>query len=141
MIEKLPLREKLLLTVANALRAPKGFEKKAGQCKRFVRQICEAAGVPPEMCPPPEIDARECANWYRHNWPELCDPRSPSVGDIYFYEIGHGIHGHVGFRDWGNRLAENSTAHAPEGKPDGRGVRPLVKVGKPTLTVRVWRLD
>jgi hypothetical protein len=139
MNNKLPTRAKLLLAASQGLIATSGFETRAGQCKRWIRQVTTIAQVPAEMRPPFEIDARQCAEWYRTHHPELCVSNGDVPGDLLFYENGHGPHGHVGIRLYGNVLGENSTAHAPEDEPDGRGTRRLWQVGKPSLVVRLWQ--
>lgn len=122
-----------------ALDSPVFGEKEAGQCKRWVRQVCEGAGVPVAYRPPTVIDAKDCAAWYREEREDVCVDNGSVPGDILFWEHGHGPHGHVAIRIPGNRVAENSTAHAPDGKPDGRGTRPLDELGPPSLIVRLWR--
>lgn len=139
MKKQFPTQAALLKTARAALTARTGFEKKGGQCKRFIRQICGAAGVPRSACPPTIIDAKQCAKWYRDTWPELCVSNGSLPGDILFYEKGHGKHGHVVMRELGNVVIENSVEHAPEDQEDARGVRPLARLGEPTLIVRVWR--
>lgn len=129
-----------LLKVARAaLTAPNGFYKEAGNCKGFLRQICTVAGVPASIRPPWSIDSNQTAQWYRDNHPELCMKNGSLPGDMLFYEKGHGPHGHCVMREEGNIGIENSTRHAPEGEPDGRGVVPLKKLKTPTLIVRVWK--
>lgn len=133
-----PTQRRFIQWIIYAVTAPEGFEKRAGQCKRFIRQICEQAGVPDALCPPPVLDAKQCAEWYREKHPELCHENGSVPGDILFWEEGHGPHGHVGARVPKNMLAENSTAHAPQDEEDGRGYRFLKRLGEPSLIVRVW---
>lgn len=134
-----PTQALLLKTARIALTARTGFEKKAGQCKRFQRQIGRAAGVPLSVNPPVGLDAAQTAQWYRDVNPELI-VTSGLPGDWYFYEGGkHGPHGHMAMREFGNIAIENSTAHAPEDEEDGRGVRRLDQLGTPSLIVRVWK--
>lgn len=134
-----PSQAALLKTARAALTARTGFEKKAGQCKRFMRQICGAAKVPVSKKPPVEISAKECAQWYRTNCPEQVVTNGSLPGDLLFYEKGHGKFGHVAMREFGNVVIENSTAHAPQDQEDGRGVRRLEALGEPSLVVRLWR--
>lgn len=122
-----------------AVRARTGFEKKAGQCKRFVRQLLLHLEVPEDARLPAGLDAKETAEWIRRNRPQHVVRNGSVPGDILFYENGHGPHGHVVVRLPGNIGGENSTAHAPEGQEDGRGYRPLARIGNPTLIYRVWR--
>lgn len=139
MKKRQPTQAEFLKTARTALTAAKGFEKKAGQCKRLVRQVEEASGLDPSLCLPAGLDASESARWIRKNRPEQVVRGGGLPGDVYCYEIGHGPHGHMGIRDFGNVLMENSVAHAPEGEEDGRGVRALSKVGTPTLIFRPWK--
>lgn len=139
MKKRLPTAQQIVQRTYEAVRAPFGFEKEAGNCKRFVRQICESLPIPAELCPPPVLDAKQCAAWYRKNHPEVCHNNGSVPGDILFYEKNSLPHGHVVVRLPGNIAGENSVAHAPEGEPDGRGYRPLLRVGEPTLIVRLWK--
>jgi hypothetical protein len=134
-----PTAQTMVNMVRHAISAPNGFEAHAGQCKRFVRQVCEAAGVPSDISPPVGLTAMECEKWYRTNHPECVMKNGSVPGDILFFSVGHGPDGHTGFRMPGNELGENSVAHAPEGQRDGRGYRPLAEVGEPSAIVRVWR--
>lgn len=137
--ENLPNQKEVVDAFVSGLTAEENAEQIAGMCWRFTRQRLAVAGVPDNLIPPRGVDANGAARWYRKYHPELCKENGSVPGDVLFYEEGHGPHGHVGGRIPRNRLAENSVAHAPEGKADGRGIRALSRVGTPTLILRMWR--
>lgn len=138
MKHELPTQDELVRSAVAGLTATKDMEDEAGMCWKHTRLRLAAAGVPASLIPPVGVDASGAARWYRKNHPELIARNGSVPGDVLFFEIGHGEHGHVGQRVPGNRLAENSVAHAPLGKKDGRGTRSLLKVGKPSLVVRFF---
>lgn len=138
-MNKLPKQSDIVAMAKIALVSQRGFEKKAGQCKRWVRQVQAALKVPVRVQLPPGIDAKQSAQWVRDNCPECVMVNGSVPGDVLIWEHGHGPHGHMGIRGPGNVLYNNSTAHAPEGKEDGRGIRPLSELGEPDMVFRFWR--
>lgn len=138
MSNELPTQAEIVRQAIAGLTALTNAEPEAGNCWRQTRLRLKVAGVPPELIPPIGVDAIGAAHWYRVNHPNLCKTNGSVPGDVLFYELGHGPHGHVVTRIPGNLGAENSTAHAPEGESDGRGTRPLARIGTPTLIVRLW---
>lgn len=136
---KLPTQKYLVDTAYKALRARNGFEKKGGQCKRFVRQIQEAAGVSIDIRIPTGISAKQAAKWYRDNHPDLICDNGGLPGDIYFWESGSGGFGHCAIRGKNNELIQNSEFFAPEDEEDARGVRLIKDMKTASLIVRTWR--
>lgn len=138
-MNKLPRQADIVAVAKMALVARKGFEKKAGQCKRWVRQVQIALKVPERVQLPVGIDAKQSAQWVRDNCPGCIMHNGSVPGDVLIWENGHGPHGHMGIRIPGNKLAENSVAHAPVDTEDGRGTRDLSQLGEPDMVFRFWR--
>lgn len=136
---ELPTQAELVRATVAGLTAITDMEDEAGYCWRHTRLRLRVAGVPKDLIPPIGVDAIGAAHWYRVNHPDLCKTNGSVPGDVLFYELHHGPHGHVVTRITANRAAENSVAHAPEGERDGRGTRALSAIGVPTLIVRLWR--
>lgn len=137
--EQLPTQEEVITSANDGLTATENAETEPGYCWRYVRQRLAVAGFPADLIPPRGVDAKGAAQWYRKNHPELIARNGSVPGDVLFYEIGHGEHGHVGFRVPRNRLNENSLAHKAANPKDGRGTRRLDRVGTPTMVLRPFR--
>lgn len=108
----------------------RGFERQAGYCLRFVRQCVQKTFGAQSWPVPQGLDAKQSADWLKLHRPKECGEGVGTIGSVLFYAgPHHGPHGHVVIRVAGNKVAENSTAHAPEGHDDGRGYRPLSALG------------
>jgi len=114
-----------------ALTAP-GFETEPGFCLRFVREVYQHHYGRDAWKVPQGLDARQAMHWLLADGEAEPNAGFGEIGSILFYEgPGHGLHGHVAIRIPGNRVAENSIVH----HPDGRGTRDLRLLGAPAA---VW---
>lgn len=112
------------------------FETEPGYCQRFVRQCIQSVyGSRFDKYHDESADA-SLKLWKKS--PYAVDPSRGSVpGDIlYFRERPGRKNGHVVIRVTGNKAAENSTVHS-DPVNGGKGYRPLSKLGKPDLIVRL----
>jgi hypothetical protein len=111
------------------------FEKMPGYCQRFVRQCIEALYGDDYERFEASSALRAAKRWRQSDFAH--DPRNGSqIGDILYYEHGHGPFGHVAIRVPGNQVAENSVVHRSR-KNGGKGTRTLEAVGEPSLIVRL----
>lgn len=132
----------MVQAVELGLTDPDRFEREAGYCWKWTREVLAAAGVPFELIPPVGVDAKGALLWYAIHGGLIPLKKGSVPGDVLFFTSPkHGPHGHVGFRTKGNTLAENSTAHAPEGEEDGRGERPLTALGPIGGILRLWGVN
>jgi hypothetical protein len=139
MAKKLPTQAQFLRTANFMLTSPVAGEKESGQCKRWVRQVQEGSGVPSDLSAPTGLDAKETAEWYRYERPQLVCHNGGLPGDIYFWEEDHGEHGHVMIRDHGNKYIGNFKGHGTKEDGDARGSYRMDPNDPPTLIVRTWR--
>src|SRR5690349_25010700 len=95
MQKELPTQAEVSRSFIAGLTSDTLTEKEAGLCWRFIRLRLKAAGFPNDLIPPLGSDASQAAQWYRTKHPELCVFNGSVPGDVLFYEIGHGPHGHV----------------------------------------------
>lgn len=125
-----------------ALKALKddNYESDCGQCKRFIRQVLDAIPDSRIISPPAVIDAAETLEWYEKHYPE-CIVDAPGVpGDLLFKRgTRKSPHGHVAFRVYGNKTAENATTKAGAENGDCRTQRTLAKFGKIDAVVRPYK--
>lgn len=121
--------------VTRALTA-QGFTTERGKCQKFVRQNIQKVygGFFDDFH---KGSAKESARaWSQSKW-YLVGSHPSIPGDILYYtSADHGEYGHVAVRVLGNQVAENSTYHF-ERTGDGRGKRPLLALGTPSLIVRL----
>lgn len=115
-----------------------GFETNPGFCWRWVRQVLEATMGEEAPIPPRGVDAGGALDWYIEEGMKRERVTNTLPGDIYFWTgPGHGRHGHVGIRIYGNQLAENSSVHASGSDREARGTRALWVLPSISAVVRV----
>lgn len=124
-----------LATQAEEALTDDDFEREPGYCQRFVRQVRQAV-YGHQYDQYDASSAKESAALWRHSSLAVDPEQGSQVGDILYFEHGHGPNGHVVIRIPGNLVAENSIAHnTPHHR--GKGTRKLWQLGTPSLIVRL----
>lgn len=132
-----PLQESIAEKAREGLDA-NWSEWRVGFCWRYVRQILARAGVKAEDYPPQGVDAAGAFAWFKERGMVRKSLTNSLPGDIIFWVgPGHGRHGHVGFRIYGNMLAENSSYHVSGDDDDARGTRALSQLSGISGVVRI----
>lgn len=135
--DSIPLLNREISTMVQIGLSSDWMESESGFCWRAMRQALERVESELILIPPRGVDAAGAERWYKGQglWR---DPRRGSiVGDILFQSgHGHGRHGHVGCRIFGNRVGENSSVHCSGTDRDARGVRDLASFGALSGIVR-----
>lgn len=126
--QEITARANKMLTDDKGVKAP-------GMCWAWVRRgTVEPLGLP---SPGAGLDAKGAAAWYKRNGFAVknADGFENSLpGDLIFWTDGK--HGHAAIRIAGNKVTKNSSTHSTGGS-DARGTRPISKLRKPDIIVRL----
>jgi hypothetical protein len=128
--------KKLAAKAVAALTEP-GFEKTAGYCQKFTRQVVQSA-LGHQYDKFFKASAVETMNAFKKSPYAVPVANGSQIGDILYKGTKtSGKYGHVGIRVAGNKVAENSSSHVSEGDRDARGTRSLDAFGAYELIVRL----
>lgn len=113
------------------------FEKHRRYCLRWVRQVVENLQGKPWTVPRGD-NAWEAAKALESQGFRVPNERGSKIGDLLFKAPTEKVpEGHVGIRIAGNRVAENSSAHAATDDQDARGTRTLGEFGHVDMIIRL----